>query len=192
METPFTYEYKGCHIDYKGLGFDSLLELRYAISIEQGFAFMREGIKIFYDPSTEKSTNYLRAGIRRYTPDFLIRNWQTGKAFLIEVKPSGFDDFNALSLYQNICNHYIETNKYDWEFKVIFEENIILSPGQQALFDAVLSNKILYRKRYECNSLDLRKQNGLATNIKYSGSRFPPDVFLLYLKRNKLPCNSDR
>ncbi len=188
METTFTY-LPGYHIDYKGMGFDSLLELRYAISIEDDFAFMREGIKIFYDPATAKSTNYLREGIHRYTPDFLIRNWQTGRAYLVEIKPLAYDDFNALALLQTVCSHYIKVNNYDWEYIIIFENEITLSLAKQERYDAVLANKILYRKYYGYYSLDLRKLHGQPVR-----KQLPPhlswDEYLLYIKRNKLPAQA--
>lgn len=181
MENTFIYGHKGCHIDYKGLGFDSLLELRYAISLEEEYSYARECVKIYYDPKTAKSTTYLTEGIKSYKPDFLIRQRQTGKAFLIEVKPRGFDDFNTLARYQSICGHYIAANKYDWEYKIVFEEEIILTDAQRELYDAVLSNKILYRNYYNCYSLDHRKIT--------QSTQVTPNEYLLYLKRNKLPQN---
>lgn len=184
MENTFIYGHKGCHIDYKGIGFDSLLELRYAISIQDEYAFLRESIKIFYDPISQTSTNYLREGIKKYTPDFLIRNLATRKAYLVEVKPHAFDDFSALALFQNICDHYIAAGKYDWEYKVVFEEDIFLAPKQRELYDAILANKMLYRKQLRCNSLDLRKHAALYQK--------PGNEHIMFVKRNKsplIPCN---
>jgi len=189
METTFTYDCPGCHIDYKGMGFDSLLELRYAISVEDDYAFMREGIKIFYDPLTGKSTNYLREGIHRYTPDFLIRDNRTGKAYLIEIKPFEYDDYDRLILLQSVSNHYIKANNYDWEFKIVFENDIILSLPKQERYDAVLANKILYREHFGYYSLDLRK-----LYVQPVTKQLPPhlswDEYLLYIKRNKLPAQA--
>lgn len=118
MENTFIYGHKGCHIDYNGMGFDSLLELRYAISIQDEYAFLRESIKIFYDPIAQTSTNYLREGIKKYTPDFLICNLATRKAYLLEVKLHAFDDFCGLTLLQNICDRYIATGQYYLSIKL--------------------------------------------------------------------------
>ncbi|HWB27511.1 MAG TPA: hypothetical protein VG738_18675 [Chitinophagaceae bacterium] len=179
MESTFIYGHQGCHIDYKGMGFDSLLELRYAISIEEEYAYARECVKIYYDPLSAKSTFYLKQGTKSYKPDFLIRHHNTRKAFLVEVKPRGFDDFDLLARYQSICKYFIATSEYDWEYKIVFEEEIMLTTAQQELYDAVLSNKILYRNHYECYSLDHRK----ITQSRH----VTPKELLLYLKRNKLP-----
>lgn len=178
MESTFNYEHRGCHVDYKGMGFDSLLELRYAISIRDEYAYERECVKIFYNPQTNNSTNYLKENTKSYKPDFLIRNHKTGQAYLIEVKPDGFDDYDALTRFQQICHHYIIANHYDWEYKIVFENDIALSQQQQELYDAIISNKILYRQHYKCYSLDHRKFHGCQSKSK---------ELQLYLKRNKLP-----
>lgn len=77
-------------IIYWGCVFDSLLELKYAISIQKEYEFLRSHIPIYYDPVTKKPTDYIRQNIRRYTPDFLIRHKITSEAFLIEIKPRAF------------------------------------------------------------------------------------------------------
>ena len=74
-----------------GCCFDSILELKYAVSIKNDYEFLRSHIPIFYDPRTKMPTNYIREHIRRYTADFLIRHKTTGKAYLIEVKPRQFE-----------------------------------------------------------------------------------------------------
>lgn len=70
-----------------GCSFDSLTELKFAISIQDEYEFLRERITIYYHHGTLEPTQELREGIRHYTPDFLIRNKQTGEAFLVEIKP---------------------------------------------------------------------------------------------------------
>ncbi len=157
MNTP-TFEYKhiGCPIDYRGCYYDSLLELKYALTIEEENAYMREGLGVYYDPEKVETVMYLKSGVRTYTPDFLIRNWYTGKAQLIEIKPEGFDDYEYLDIRQRICNHFIEKYEYDWEFKVVYENEIILTDKQQEKFRAIIQNKRLYKKTYDLDSYDHR------------------------------------
>lgn len=60
-------------------------------------------------------TSYIRKCHRRYTPDFLIRRKETGKAFLVEVKPRGFENHPQLLLRQEVPENYIRWKNYDWK-----------------------------------------------------------------------------
>lgn len=113
----------GCH-------FDSLTELKFAISIIDEYEFIRERVRIFYDPSNLQPTEYLRSNYRRYTPDFLIRHKTTGKAFLIEIKPRAFEGQPQLDLRKEVAEKYIRWKNYDWTYKLIFDDEIILSVEQ--------------------------------------------------------------
>jgi hypothetical protein len=140
METKF-YKKNPVKISYNGCFFHSLSELKYALAIEDEFAFLREGIEIYYDPHLQESTLYIREHTRKYRPDFLIRNWSDSKAYIIEIKPSGFDNYEQLAMRQKVSEHFIKTYNYDWEYKVVYTDEIILSEKQQLKFDA-LRNKI--------------------------------------------------
>src|SRR5260221_12179187 len=79
----------GCH-------FDSMLELKYALSIQDEHEFLRSRIPIYYDPKTKRPTDYLRYNTKRYTPDFLIRHKTTFEASWVEVKPRAFESQHQL------------------------------------------------------------------------------------------------
>ncbi len=66
-----------------GCSFDSLLELKYAISIANDYEFLRAAIHIFFNRRTLETSDYIRDGFRRYVPDFLIRNKHNGEAYLV-------------------------------------------------------------------------------------------------------------
>lgn len=117
-----------------GYAFDSLLELKFAISIQKDYEYLRSHIPIFYDPKTKLPTNYIRANIRRYTPDFLIRNRITKEAFLVEIKPRAFENNDQLFLRKEVSENYIRLKQYDWKFKVVFSDEIVLSPDEQTTF----------------------------------------------------------
>lgn len=123
-------------IIYWGCLFDSLLELKYAISIEPHYAFLRAHIPIYYDPKTLQPTDYIRTNTRRYTPDFLIRHKQTGKAEWIEIKPRAFAGDSQLPMRQQIAENYINWKEYDWVYRVIFDDEIHLTDAQQQVFEA--------------------------------------------------------
>jgi hypothetical protein len=118
-----------------GCAFDSILELKYAISIHKEYEFLRSHISIYYDPRTNIPTDYIRANIRRYTPDFLIRHKISKQAFLIEIKPRAFEDNEQLIVRKEIAENYIRWRKYDWTFKIVFDDEIKLSDDEEAQFN---------------------------------------------------------
>jgi hypothetical protein len=113
-----------------GCQFDSLTELKYAISIIEEYEFLRERIVIYYERATREPTAYLRGNNSFYKPDFLIRNKTTGEAFLVEIKPRGFDDYKQLELRKELAEKYIKKNGFDWKFKIVYDDEIILTEEQ--------------------------------------------------------------
>lgn len=118
-----------------GYSFDSLTELKYAISIRDEFEFLRARVSIYYHPGTLQSAVHVRECYRRYTPDFLIRHKETGEAFLVEIKPRAFQEEAQLSLRRQVAENYIRSKNYDWKFKVVFDDEIILSAEQLEDFE---------------------------------------------------------
>jgi len=127
---PFKYAVSR-KIIYWGCVFDSLFELKYAISIQDDYEFLHTHIPIYYDPANYKPTNYIRNNIRRYTPDYIIRHKRTGEAFCIEVKPRAFEGNPQLSLRKQVVENYVRWRKLDWSFKVVFDDEIILTAEQE-------------------------------------------------------------
>src|ERR1043165_6105894 len=107
-------------IPYRGCFFHSLLELKYAISIEEEYRFLREPVIIGYNPKTFAVTNYFRDGVCMYTPDFVIRNKTDSSAYLIELKPRKFFTEQLFAKYQSIAQNFIRYHGLDWKFKIIF------------------------------------------------------------------------
>lgn len=142
------FRYRKSHkIIHWGCCFDSLLELRYAISIRQEYEFMRSRVHIYYDQGTLKPTDYLRTGIKRYTPDFLIRNKTTNEAWLVEIKPRAFEHESQLRLRKQVAENYITWKNYDWKYKVVYDDEIILNKHNLQLFDECcrLKSKSLFK-----------------------------------------------
>lgn len=130
-----TFQYKkSFQLIHWGCCFDSLLELKYAIYIQDNYAFMRAQVPIYFDPRTKRPTNYIRDNIRRYTPDFLIRDKQSNKAFLVEVKPRAFSDQDQLKDRREIAENFIRWKGWDWEFKVVYDDEFALNAAQQKVF----------------------------------------------------------
>lgn len=110
---------------YHGQWMDSLLELRYILSIENTHAWQRDNLQIYL--SVNKTTKSVEKELRRYTPDFLIRNYQTGEAKLVEIKPTHFRNKRQLLLRKQIAEHFIEYFGYDWTFEIVFGDQVLLS-----------------------------------------------------------------
>jgi hypothetical protein len=126
---------KSYKIIHWGCCFDSLLELKYAISIRGDYEFMRSRLHIYYDRKTLRPVDYLLIGYKHYTPDFLIRNKRTNEAWLVEIKPRRFDDYKQLELRRQVAENYIRWKGYDWKFKVVYDDEIVLDEHQIAIYE---------------------------------------------------------
>jgi hypothetical protein len=122
-----------------GYQFDSLTELKYAISIMDEYHFLRSPVAIYYHPGTKVTLDHIRRCHLRYTPDFLIRHKQTYEASLVEIKPRAFENHPQLALRKAVAENYIIRKNLDWKFKIVFDDQIILSEPQQQSFDTCLS-----------------------------------------------------
>lgn len=152
MKTATGFHYGRSHkVINWGCSFDSLTELKYAISIKDEFEYLRARVSIYFHPGTKLPTDYIRECHRRYTPDFLIRNRETNEAFLIEVKPRAFQHEPQLALRKEVAENYIKWKGYDWKFKVVFDDEIILSEEQLVDFEecSKLKSKHAHRIWFE-------------------------------------------
>lgn len=131
-----TFNYKpSLKIIHWGCCFDSLLELKYAISIQDEYSFLRSPLSIYFDFKTLIPSNYIRTNTRRYTPDFLIRHKVTGVATLVELKPRGFDNANQLSIRRQVCENFIRWKKLDWTSITLYDDQVKLNTSQQEKFN---------------------------------------------------------
>jgi hypothetical protein len=148
---------KSYKIIYWGCTFDSILELKYALSIQNEYEFLRSMIPIYYDPKTKKPVNNISGNIRRYTPDFLIRHKITGQAFWVEIKPRAFEASEQLRIRTEVADNYIASKGYDWKFIVVYDTDIKLSTEQWIQFNQ-------FRK--------LRHRTSRSIMFKDTGDRF--------------------
>lgn len=126
----FTYNKKSVIAEYNGCLFHSIVELKFALMIEDTHAYTREGLRIYYDHATLKSTQVLKTDTPYFKPDFLIRDFNTHKATLVEVKPIGFNHHELLEKRKKVYEHHIAQHNYDWDYKVVYESDIILTKEQ--------------------------------------------------------------
>ncbi len=130
-----TFKYgKSFKIINWGCQFDSLLELKYAISIQDEYEFLRSRVTIYYHHGNFRPTDYIREGVRHYTPDFLIRHKKTAESFLVEIKPRAAQNDAQLIIRKEVAENYIRWKHYDWKFKVVFDDQIVLTGEEFAVF----------------------------------------------------------
>jgi hypothetical protein len=134
----FFYNNSHQPILYNGLWMHSILELKYALMIEETHADLREGVQIYYDQAKCASTNIINANTKLYKPDFLIRSYKTGQAILVEVKPNAYDYHGLMRHRTLLANHFIKTHHYDWEFRIVFEKEIKLHDRAQEKLARIL------------------------------------------------------
>jgi hypothetical protein len=151
----FDYSEKSIACYYNGCWLDSLLELRYILSIEHTHSWLRDGLSIYYNINVVPEG--MEGGLEKYTPDFLIRNNYNRKALLIEVKPDQYDDKQDLNRRKKIAEEYIELMGYDWEFKIVFARDIILSQNAETKYNEILNH--LKSGAKEINHSDGVQQN---------------------------------
>lgn len=138
-----SFKYGKSHkIIFWGCCFDSLLELKFALSIQNEYEFLRLNITVYYDPKTKRPTDYIRSNIKSYTPDFLIRHKETNQAYWIEIKPRAFSDQAKLALRKEVAERYIEWKGYDWQYKVIYDDEIKLTLDQLVQFNECCTSLI--------------------------------------------------
>ena len=158
------YEYTkpARRINYMGQALDSALELKFILSIDQTHAWLRDGLEIYYD--LDHIDAGLKASIPKLVPDFLIRNWTTGEATLVEIKPSAFTDRFLLQEKIKIAKSYIAYFQYDWTYKIMKTTDIKLTSEQLNKYQAILVNT---KKADNTPSYQLLQNNTRFTDPEY-------------------------
>lgn len=144
MKNHFQYS-KAQPLNGWGYRFDSMTEVKFAISVMEEFAFIRSPVSMYFHPGNLQLTPHQRLFHRRYTPDFLIRHLRTKLAFLIEIKPRAFEGNPELDQHLQVANNYIHALKFDWIYKVVFDDEIILNEQQLKDFEECLSLRPEFR-----------------------------------------------
>ena len=157
----FTYAYKSKTVFYKGCVFDSTVEFKFALMIEETHAWLRNGIEIYYGINVQPSG--IKAKLHCYRPDFLIRNLTTHTAELIEIKPDGFTKEMQRKRAKTVAKH-ISRFAYDWQFHIITESQIILSTEQRLRYQEILATQNDWQHQ---PSMNLLQNNTRLTDSDY-------------------------
>ena len=158
-----------------GCQFDSLTELKYVISVMEEYHFLRSPVAIYYHPGTKITLDNIRRCHLRYTPDFLVRHKQTYDAMVIEIKPRAFENHPQLALRKAVAENYITRKNLDWKFKVVFDDEIILTEEQLQSFETCISlpsDKAMCEWFTEyCHRIGHTFPDNMLTNLIISGPK---------------------
>jgi|SRR5690606_23002751 len=184
---------KSHQILYNGLFFHSKLELKFALMIEDHCAYMREPVTINYRKSSLLPTEYYGDGCARYRPDFLVRKWHNGKATLIEIKNKSARVKVDVLEKSKVAQNYIRLKNKDWEYKILDETAIKLTPEKQAIYQKLMEeyeenlSKIKYLKYI--NKHDPISKKNLASRVPlFNEKGMTCQDYKKFLISKELPC----
>ena len=110
---------RAVQMEYKGCLYDSILELKFVLLIEDRCSWIREPVAIHYNPLTLKATNYLAENTKKYIPDFLERKWKENTGHLIEIKPKILIETEEVETKKQVAEDYISNKDVDWNLKMM-------------------------------------------------------------------------
>jgi hypothetical protein len=150
---------------YNGCYFHSILELKYVLTIEQDYYYIREPVVIPYDPHTQQLPAGWGCNHQFYIPDLLIRHKGTNEAFLIEIKPGNYTEEDALRKREKLSNAFIKKQMADWKYLLVQEDMICLDAAQKQKLEAIkasaVSDKPYVRSFYSI----VPEQNGTSLSM---------------------------
>lgn len=132
----FTYTLNSRTVFYKGYVFDSLLELKFVLTMEDTHAWLRDGLEIYYGINVQSCG--IKTNLHCYRPDLLIRELKSGQAELIEIKPDGFNP-DRLYKRRRIVEKFTGRFAYDWAYRVVTESQINLSQEKLLKYKKILA-----------------------------------------------------
>lgn len=135
---------------YNGCLFESTLELKYALSIEDEYAYIVHPKRIFdsFYRDNGKLVEILEQ-TKSYTPDFLIRSYTENKASIIEIKEEHYSDPEQYDLRNRIMKKYTEALENPPDFKWVFWNDGMLTPEKTEKFHLLMSCQGAEKKFYE-------------------------------------------
>jgi hypothetical protein len=176
-------------IEYNGIEFNSTLEVKFALMIEDTCEYMYEPLAIWYN-RTNLNLRIKEECPHRYVPDFLVRKIKDNSAHLIEVKPHYELTDDLLQVKKFITERYIREKAYDWKFHIITDKQINLSKEKQHKFEeikktrgflAAKKRQLRLEKRFNPNYATYRNKFPIRTNLDLEERDY-----LFYLKKGSI------
>ena len=168
--------YKGKKIIYNGMLFDSLLELKFVLMVEERCAYIRTPFTIWYNKQNLNLTDRNECP-NKYTPDFLVRKIRTGTAHLIEVKPRKYVTDEEVQFKRGLAERYIQRKGHDWKFNFVTERQVdnTLTELQRRKFSEVLKTR---KKGFSKMGL-MKQSNKYSNEVSKLYDRIPDSNWIL-------------
>lgn len=157
-------------VEYNGIIFDSTLEFKFALLIEDLCEYYYHPLYIWYD-RTDLDKKGKQACPHKYEPDFLVRKITDNSCYMIEIK-------NSRSLHDKdtrnkkfIAERYIKEKGYDWKYKILTEKDFELPENKRQTYDEICEKRhLVYSKK----------------RIENQHNKFAKE----YFRKNKVPFKS--
>jgi hypothetical protein len=152
---------------YSPFLFLSPQRIKFLLFVDQ-YEFISPALSIFYDPVTYLPTFIIDRLHQEYRADFLIRHRETGEALLVDLFPLDMACGARMFLRRRIAERYIAWKGYDWEYRCLFQEYIMLTPNENVLFETYgMMNSDEDRRKW------LLDYMAMVTMLKPSAFQFP-------------------
>lgn len=154
-------------VEYNGIVFDSTLELKFALLVEDRCEYIYHPLSIWYDKNdlTKKGKQFCP---HKYQPDFLVRKIRDNSATLIEIKSSPYINANSTKVKRFVAERYIKDQGYDWKFKILTERDFMLNELQMGKF-----KEILKTRKYTTLKQNSLKKEARLTETSYRNNNIP-------------------
>ncbi|MCB0497239.1 MAG: hypothetical protein KDC79_13955 [Cyclobacteriaceae bacterium] len=123
-------------VEYNGILFDSTLECKYALSIEDYCDYYYHPLKIWYDKKDKTKSGKAYCN-NSYEPDFLVRNLKTNKTYLVEIKDGRRSNYYDTQLKKFHALRYIEEKNKDWEYLLLTEKDFYFPSSKLNILKSV-------------------------------------------------------
>lgn len=156
-------------VEYNGIIFDSILEAKFAMRIEETCAYYYHPLSIFYDKKDDTKLGKEFCS-NQYKPDFLVRRLSDNACFLVEIK-SNRDRYHIDTLTKaDRAKKYIIENEHNWEYKVITEKNFDLPACKFDKLEKTKKTRATVARKKKFSKL----QNKMSTtNFNYRYKKLP-------------------
>ncbi len=144
-------------VEYNGIIFDSILEAKFAMLIENSCIFYYHPFTIWYDKKDSTKLGK-RTCSNQYQPDFLVRKLKDNTCYLIEIKSSSDRDHIDTLTKADRAEKYIKAKGHNWDYKVVTEKD----------FDLPFEKLEKLKKAKETRVTVARKRDSTARHNKFS------------------------
>lgn len=157
-------------VEYNGIIFDSILEAKFAMLIEDSCDYYYHPFTIWYDKKDPTKLGK-QCCSNQYQPDFLVRKLSDNTCHLIEIKSSS-DRLHGDTLTKlDRAEQYIKTKGHNWKYKVITEKDFKLPANKIDKLNKARKTRVAVARKKKSsrihNKLSMHKMNYRSIHIPF-------------------------